>query len=116
MSLKRIKVGPRLSKVAVFRDVAYFSGIVPRNTGADITDQTREVLAQIDDLLREVGSDKTQILQCQVFLADLKSFDAMNVAWDEWVPREHTPPRATVEARLANSKWLVEIVLSAAIF
>lgn len=115
MSIKRIKVGPRLSKVAVFKNVAYFSGIVPLKTDADITDQTREVLTQIDELLREVKSDKTKILQCQIFLADVKLFDRMNVAWDEWVAPGNSPPRATVEARLANSKGLVEIVLSAAI-
>lgn len=114
--LRRIGVGPRLSDVAVFRDVAYFSGTVANDEDGDIVAQTRDVLSQIDQLLKEVGSDKTKILQCQIFLADLALFDGMNKAWDEWVPAGHTPPRATVEARLANPKWLVEIVLSAAIF
>jgi enamine deaminase RidA (YjgF/YER057c/UK114 family) len=115
MPLKRINVGPRLSDVAVFGDVAYFSGVVADDADADVTGQMRDVLAQIDALLREVGSDKAKILQCQIFLASLKSFDAMNAVWDAWVAGGHTPPRATVEARLANPKWLVEIVLSAAI-
>lgn len=108
-------MGPRLSKDAVFRDAAYFSGIVADDADADITAHTRNVRAQIDKLLREVGSDETKILQYQIFLASLKSFDAMNAVWDEWVARGHTPPRATVEARLANPKWLVQNVLSSAI-
>ena len=39
----------------------------------------------------------------------------MNAAWDAWVVAGSTPGRATVEARLANSKFLVEIVAIAAV-
>ena len=38
----------------------------------------------------------------------------MNEEYDAWVPGGHTPPRATVEARLANPEVLVEIVIVAA--
>jgi enamine deaminase RidA (YjgF/YER057c/UK114 family) len=34
--------------------------------------------------------------------------------WDSWVAQGHTPPRATVEARLANPACLVEVVVVAA--
>ncbi len=115
MTIQRINVGPRLSNVAVFNNVAYFSGQVPKNADADIAGQTMQVLAQIDQLLAEAGSDKTRILQCQIFLADIKLINAMNVVWDAWVSEGNTPPRATVEAKLANPKWLIEIVLSAAV-
>lgn len=115
MNIQRIKVGPRLSKVAVHAGVAYFSGQVPQNPDEDTAGQTCQVLAQIDELLAEVGSDKTRILQCQIFLTDIKEIDAMNGAWDAWIPSGNTPPRATVEARLANPKWRVEIVLTAAL-
>ncbi|VTU45361.1 RidA family protein [Variovorax sp. PBL-E5] len=115
MSIQRIKVGPRLSKVAVHSQVAYFAGQVPQDPDAGIEGQTQQVLAQIDGLLKEVGSDKAMILQCQIFLSDIKNMDAMNVVWDRWVAPGNSPPRATVEARLANPKWLIEIVLSAAV-
>ena len=39
----------------------------------------------------------------------------MNAAWDAWVVAGSTPGRATVEARLANAKYLVEIVAIAAV-
>jgi enamine deaminase RidA (YjgF/YER057c/UK114 family) len=94
MSVKRVNVGPRLSEVAVFGDVGYFSDIVVDDADADISAQMRDMPAQIERLLREVGSDKTKILQCQIFLASLKSFDTMNAVWDEWVARGHTPPHA----------------------
>ncbi len=115
MNIDRIQVGPRLSSVAVFNNVAYFSGQVPADPTADITGQTQQILTEIDKLLEQVGSDKTRILQCQIFLVDIKLIAAMNEVWDKWVVQGHTPPRATVEAKLANPKWLIEIVLSAAV-
>jgi enamine deaminase RidA (YjgF/YER057c/UK114 family) len=41
-------------------------------------------------------------------------FPGMNEVWDAWVVPGHTPPRATVEAKLANPACLVEIVVVAA--
>ena len=38
----------------------------------------------------------------------------MNSVRDTWVPQGHTPARATVEARLAASVYLVEIQVIAA--
>ncbi|MES2999634.1 MAG: RidA family protein [Pseudomonadota bacterium] len=115
MSIQRINVGPRLSGVAVYNKVAYFSGQVPGDPEQDLTGQTRQVLAEIDRLLAQVGSDKTRILQCQIFLTDIALIGAMNEVWDAWVVQGHTPPRATVQAQLANPKWKVEILLSAAV-
>jgi len=115
MSIQRINVGPRLSDVAVYNKVAYFGGQVPDDVEQDVAGQTRQVLAEIDKLLAQVGSDKSRVLQCQIFLSDISSIGAMNEVWDAWIPKGNTPPRATVQALLANSKWKVEIVLSAAV-
>ena len=38
----------------------------------------------------------------------------MNEEWDAWVAQGNTPPRATVEAKLADPALLVEIVVVAA--
>jgi hypothetical protein len=45
-----------------------------RRRKADITVQTQQVLAKIDQLLREAGSDKTKLLWAQIFLPDMKDF------------------------------------------
>ena len=50
----------------------------------------------------------------QVFLRDLADFPGLNEAWDAWVPEGHAPARATVEAKLADPAWRVEIVVTAA--
>ena len=72
------------------------------------------MLGHVDRLLAESGSDKTCILSCQIYIKDMKDFAGMNAVWDDWVPSGHTPPRATVESRLANPEVLVEIVIIAA--
>ena len=115
MTIQRINVGPRLSDVAVYNKVAYFGGQVPDDADQDIRGQTVQVLAEIDRLLAQVGSDKSRILQCQIFLTDIANIGAMNEVWDAWIPRGNTPPRATIEAKLANPKWKIEILLSAAV-
>src|SRR5450830_606988 len=114
MEIKRLHVGKRLSEVAIHNGTVYLAGQIPEDTGADIAGQTREVLGHVDRLLAEAGSDKSCILSCQIYISDLANFAGMNEEWDAWVPQGHTPPRATVEAKLADPKWLVEIVVIAA--
>lgn len=115
MSLQRFDVGARLSEMAVYNGVAYLAGQVAGDESLDITGQTRQVLAAIDSLLARAGSDKTRILMCQIFIADLADFAAMNAVWEAWVVPGHTPPRATVQAALAKPAWKVEMVVTAAV-
>ncbi|TDR80028.1 RidA family protein [Paludibacterium purpuratum] len=114
MTIYRHQPGARLSEAVVANGLIFLAGQVPNNTDVDATAQTADVLAQIDKLLAELGSDKSRIVDTTIFLADLADYDAMNVAWDAWVPAGHTPARATVQAKLANPAWKVEIKLVAA--
>ena len=113
--IQRIDAGLRMSEACIHAGVAYLAGQVPLTPDADIETQTREVLAEIDELLAKCGSDKTRILRAQVFLADIADFAGMNRAWDAWVVPGQAPARATVEARLANPAWKVEVVVTALI-
>jgi enamine deaminase RidA (YjgF/YER057c/UK114 family) len=115
MEIKRLHVGKRLSETAVHNDTVYLAGQIADDTTQGIEGQTREVLAHVDRLLNEVGSDKTCVLMCQIFISDMANFAGMNSVWDEWVPAGHSPPRATVEAKLANPACLVEICITAAL-
>ncbi|WP_373987444.1 RidA family protein [Duganella sp. BuS-21] len=114
MEIKRLHVGKRLSEVAIHNSTVYLAGQIAEDTSADIQGQTREVLGHVDRLLAESSSDKTCILSCQIYIKDMADFPGMNEEWDAWAPQGHTPPRATVEARLADPKVLVEIVVIAA--
>jgi enamine deaminase RidA (YjgF/YER057c/UK114 family) len=115
MTVQRHNVGKRLSEIVVHNGVAYLAGEVPDDTSKDITGQTTEVLAKIERLLKQVGSDKSKLLSAQIFLPDMKDFAGMNAAWEEWVLPGQTPARATIEAKLANPAYKVEIMCIAAI-
>jgi enamine deaminase RidA (YjgF/YER057c/UK114 family) len=114
-TIKRVNVAKRLSDMAVYNGVAYLAGQVPDDATLDIIGQTAQVLATIDTLLAQAGTDKSRILMAQIFVANMKEFDGMNKAWDAWVADGDAPPRATVEARLANADYKVEIVVTAAV-
>lgn len=113
--IQRIEPGTRMSEASIHGGIVYLAGQVPETEGADIETQTREVLAAIDALLAQAGTDKRRILRAQIFLADIADFAGMNRAWDAWVVPGEAPSRATVEARLANPAWKVEIVVTAAL-
>ena len=113
-TIRRLHLEARFSDAAIHDGTVYLAGQVADDASQDIVGQTRQVLATIDRLLGEAGSDKTRILRAQVFLADIADFDGMNVAWDAWVAAGAAPPRATVEARLARPEWRVEVVVTAA--
>lgn len=114
--IRRIEVGPRLSEVAVFNKVAYLAGQVPEKTvKLGIVEQTREVLELIERLLEQAGSHKSRILSCQIFLKNIADIAEMNRVWDAWIPSGHTPPRATVQALLADADWAIEVVVTAAV-
>ena len=115
MTIQRHNIGKRFSEIVVHNGTVYLAGEVPDDTAKDITGQTREVLAKIDRLLAQVGSDRTKILSAQVFLADMGDYAGMNAAWDAWLSPGNAPARATIEAKLANAAYKVEIMCVAAL-
>ena len=119
MTIERRNVGPRLSDLVIYapapgQRLVYLAGQVAEDPKADIGAQTKSVLGQIDRLLAEAGTDKRAILSATIYLASMADYAAMNAAWDAWVPQGDTPARATVEAKLANPDYKVEIQAVAA--
>jgi enamine deaminase RidA (YjgF/YER057c/UK114 family) len=112
--LQRLHVAARYSEAAVFNGVVYLAGMVPECEATDIRSQTADVLRQVELRLAEAGSDKTRILRTQIYLKDIADISAMNEVWDAWVVTGSAPPRATVEAALADPTYRIEIVVTAA--
>ena len=112
--IQRLHVAARYSEAAVFNGVVYLAGMVPECEATDIRSQTADVLQQIEQRLAEAGSDKTRILRTQIYLQDITDISAMNEVWDAWVVAGSAPPRATVQAALANPAYLIEVVVTAA--
>lgn len=113
--VQRFDVGARMSEMAVHNGIVWLAGQVAADGTQDVAGQTRQVLAAVDALLARAGTDKTKIVMCQIYLADIADFPAMNGVWDPWVAKGHTPPRATVQARLAKPEWKIEVVVTAAL-
>jgi enamine deaminase RidA (YjgF/YER057c/UK114 family) len=111
--ITRHHTGQRMSQIVIHGDTVYLAGQVG-TAGDPVKAQTRECLEKVDALLAEAGTDKTRILQCVVWLADMSDFAAMNEVWDAWVPQGHAPARACGEARLASPGYLVELIVTAA--
>ena len=116
MTIKRINIGPRMSQATVHNGVAYLAGQVAHDAlGAPVKEQTIAILKQIDALLAEAGTDKSNLLAASIWLNDIDTFEQMNAVWDAWVTPGHTPARACVEARLASPQFAVEIAVTAAV-
>ena len=116
MSIQRISPGKRMSEAVIHNGTVYLAGQVATTPkGADAGEQTRQVLAEIDDALAKAGSDKSKLLSATIYLTDIANFQAMNAVWDAWVSPGNPPARATVEARLASPDYLVEIMVTAAV-
>ena len=114
MDIKRFETGPRMSQAVVHNGTVYLAGQVGE-AGFDVTEQTKQALAEVDRLLALAGTDKTRILSAQIWLADMSTFAEMNSVWDTWVPQGHTPARATGEAKLATPDYKVEVIVTVAL-
>ena len=113
MSITRIDTGPRMSQAVIHNGTVYLAGQV--GDGANVSEQTRDILAKIDSLLARAGSDKSHLLSAQIWLADMTTFAEMNAVWEAWVDPANTPARATVESSLAARQYVVEIMVTAAV-
>ena len=118
--IRRIGPGPRMSKAVVRGDMVYTAGqVAEKAKGRSVADQTREILALIDELLAEAGTAKAKakanILSATIYLSDIATFAEMNRVWDVWVDKANPPARATVEAKLVTPDYKVEIAVIAAI-
>ncbi len=115
MSIERKHVGARMSKIVRHGDVVYLCGQTASGTAiADAAGQTREIMARIDALLAEAGTDRSRMLAATIHLADMGDFTAMNAAWEAWLPAGAAPARTTVQALLAAPELRVEITVVAA--
>ena len=115
MSIQRIQAGPRMSKAVVHGNTVYLAGIVANEPkGKSVTEQAKDILAQIEGFLAQAGTDKTKLLSANIWVTSMSDFAEMNAVWDAWVSPGNTPARATVEAKLASPDYKLEIMVVAA--
>lgn len=111
--IQRFHSGPRMSQAVTFGDMIWLAGQVG-TAGASVTEQTQEIVSNIDRLLDECGSSKSRILQVTIWLADIEDFAEMNAVYDAWIDPAHPPARAAGEVRLAAPGYKVEMIVTCA--
>ena len=92
----------------------YVSGQIPIDPAAGsfveggVEAQTRQCLINLGNILKEAGSDYSQVLKTTVFLADMGDFAAMNGVYAEFFKAPY-PARAAVAVKDLPKGALVEI-------
>lgn len=94
--------------------LVFTSGVVAENNSPDIQGQTRDVIRQIDRLLKVAGSEKSKIVSMTIWITDMANREEMNKVWLEWIDGNNLPARACVEAKLADPALLLEVMVVAA--
>jgi enamine deaminase RidA (YjgF/YER057c/UK114 family) len=112
--IERIETKKRMSRIVKHNGTVYLCGQVCADAEQGIKEQTETMLAKVDTLLEQGGSDRTQILSATIYIKDMQDFAAMNEVWDDWVPEGYAPARACVQASMARESLLVEISVIAA--
>jgi enamine deaminase RidA (YjgF/YER057c/UK114 family) len=114
--ITRMTTSKRASFIVVHNGTVYVAGITPEDRSQDIRGQTKQVLAKIDRLLAEAGTDKSRLLTAQIWVKDIKNdFAGMNEIWDAWTAPGAAPTRATAQCDMAAPEILVEIIVTAAV-
>jgi enamine deaminase RidA (YjgF/YER057c/UK114 family) len=85
-----------LHEVVEHNGVLYIGGIVPEDTTLDMAGQARDVLTQLTQLLKTLGSDPAKVLQVTIYMTDLNEKPEFNAAWKAHFADTDLPARAAI--------------------
>lgn len=83
--------------------------------GNDIESQTRQALLNLETILEQAGCDSSDVIQCNVFMTDIREFPRMNLIYGGFFPEDRYPARSTMEVRALPRNAIVEIAAIALI-
>jgi 2-iminobutanoate/2-iminopropanoate deaminase len=88
--------------------LAFIAGqVAPPGTPATTGEQTLGALGCLEDALRQIGADRSHVVRCLCFLADIANWEEFNAAYSQFFTEDH-PTRTTVGVELQPG-LLVEI-------
>ena len=114
MAITRHEPSKIYSKVVEANNFVFTAGITAGDPTKDVKGQTKEVVDEIDRLLKLCGTDKSHIVKATIWVSDIRHRDAMNEIWTAWNGGKNLPGRACIAAPLADPRLLVEIEVTAA--
>ena len=113
--IQRIGGSARFSAITVHNNTAYLAGQVSQLKDGDITEQSKDVFAKVDALLKEANTESSRVLSVQIWLKTMDDYSGMNEVWDIWIDSENAPVRVCVEAPMAQQHYLIEVLVIAAV-
>ncbi|RGP35574.1 Rid family hydrolase [Pseudotabrizicola alkalilacus] len=85
------------------------SCMTAHNKAGDIAEQTLEILNRIEAHVVEFGASRDKLMMVQVWLADIRDYDAFCAVWNDWCPVDNPPALSVVQAAASRRDLLVEI-------
>ena len=104
---------PGRNKSSAYKDLVW-TVATAADTKVGIEQQTRSTLDIIQQNLQELGSDKSQILSAQVYIANMADKPIMDAVWQQWLGAnpQHWPQRACLGVDL-EGPVLIEVTVTA---
>jgi 2-iminobutanoate/2-iminopropanoate deaminase len=104
--------GPYSSAIEA-RDFIFISGQLPIDPSNgelinDIRAATKQVIVNIQSILKKTDLDLTNIVKTTIFLKDIKDFPVVNEIYASFFPND-PPARSTIEASVLPRGALIEI-------
>ncbi len=112
-------IGP-YSQAVVTRQMVYTAGQIGLDpatgklAGDDIESQTRQVLSNLEEVLKEAGASFKDVVKTTIYVADMADFSKVNAVYKEKFGAE-PPARSTIQAAALPLNALVEMDMIAAL-
>jgi enamine deaminase RidA (YjgF/YER057c/UK114 family) len=111
-TIRRFGTHPRWSDVVIHQHTARWVEVAS-DLNADSHSQISQILAQIDDTLAALHSERADLLEVIIHLASLEDVQTLNQLWDQWIPAGHAPVRACLQSGL-GAQCRAEFIVHAA--
>lgn len=106
-------IGP-YSQAIEHNGVLYCSGQIPLDpntmeiVGNNASDQAKQVMKNLEMVLKEAGSDFSKVIKCSIFLDTMDDFQDVNEVYGAYFEKD-PPARETVAVQTLPKSVLVEI-------
>lgn len=98
------------SRAVVHGGTVYLAGQTADDRSASIEEQTRRVLAKIDEMPAPAGTDKSRLLNLTIWPASMGDFAGMHAVNDAWGIEARQPACCCSAVQLAAPDIRVEIM------
>ena len=111
-------VGP-YNQAILFNNTLYASGQIAINPinnqiiNEDIEAETKQVMENLNEVLKEAKMDFSNVVKCSIFLKDMNDFESVNQIYSTFFNEKDAPARETVEVSMLPKNVNVEISLIA---